>query len=85
MFETRIDTGKCKQDFFNEWVCHIDTKLTVPSGAKVSDEFKREFFVFPTLRHAEYFYLGKATEDNDILGLSYRLWDIEDKLLFGDD
>ena len=85
MFETRIDTGKCKQDFFDQWVQHIDTKLTVPTGARVDDEFSREFFTFQSLRHAEYYYAGKMSEDVDICGMSYRLWDVEDKIFFGDD
>lgn len=85
MFETRIDTGKCKQDFFDQWIQHIDTKLTVPKGARIDDEFKRDFFIFQSLRHAEYYYAGKMSEDVDICGLSYRLWDVEDKMMFGDD
>ena len=85
MFETRIDTGKCKQDFFDKWVQHIDTKLTIPNNAKIDDEFKRSFFVFQSLRHAEYYYAGKVSDDIDITGLNYRLWDREDKMLFGDD
>lgn len=85
MFETKIDTGKCKQDFFDQWVQHIDTKLTVPTGARVDDEFSRDFFTFQSLRHAEYYYAGKMSEDVDICGMSYRLWDVEDKLFFGDD
>lgn len=85
MFETKIDTGKCKQDFFDQWIQHIDTKLTVPAGARVDDEFSRDFFTFQSLRHAEYYYAGKMSEDEDICGMSYRLWDVEDKLFFGDD
>ena len=85
MFETRIDTGKCKQDFFDQWLQHIDTKLTVPQNARIDDEFPRDFFVFQSLRHAEYYYAGKMSEDVDICGLSYRLWDVEDKMFFGDE
>lgn len=84
MFETRIDTGLCKQDFFNKWKRHIDTKTTIPPNAKTTDEFKREFFRFANFEQAISFYEGKLLEDSDVFGVEYRNWDDEDYLTFGD-
>lgn len=84
MFETRIDTGMCKQDFYNKWRRHIDTKTTVPTGARTSDEFARDFHIFANYEQAAAYYLGKLKEDGDIFGVQYREWDIEDYLTFGD-
>ena len=84
MFETRIDSGLCVQDFFNKWKRHIDTKTSVPKNAKVQDEFTREFYTFADYEQAAAFYAGKVLEDSDIFGTEYRDWDKEDYLTFGD-
>ena len=84
MFETRIDSGLCKQDFFNKWRRHIDTKTTVPAGATTKDDFIREFHVFADYEQATAFFSGKLKEDADIFGVEYRQWDNEDYLTFGD-
>ena len=84
MFETRIDSGLCKQDFFNKWRRHIDTKTTVPAGATTKDDFIRDFHVFADYEQAAAFFSGKLKEDADIFGVEYRQWDNEDYLTFGD-
>lgn len=84
MFETGIETDMCKQDFFNKWKEHIDTKTTIPPKASVDDEFVRNFHIFRSYGHAINFFEGKYTEDEDVLDLTYRQWDKEDEILFGD-
>ena len=84
MFETEIDTDKCKQDFFNKWKKHIDTKTTTPPGASIDDEFVRNFHIFRTYSHAMKFFRGKVEEKEDIFDLTYRQWDKEDELIFGE-
>lgn len=84
MFETDIETEMNKQDFFNKWKEHIDTKTTVPENAMFNDEFVRDFHIFPSYSHAINFFRGRVMEDEDIFDLSYRQWDKEDEILFGD-
>lgn len=84
MFETRIDSGLCKQDFFNKWKRHIDTKMTIPYEAKTYDDFTRDFHIFDDYEQAAAYFTGKLKEDTDIFGVEYRQWDNEDYLIFGD-
>lgn len=84
MFETGIETGMCKQDFFNKWREHIDTKTTTPPGATINDQFKRYFRVFRSYKNAVYFFNAKKMDTEDIFDLEYRQWDKEDKILFGE-
>lgn len=84
MFEKGIETDKTKQDFFNKWREHIDTKTTTPPNATINDEFKRDFRVFRTYKHAVNFFNGRAVEVEDIFDLEYRQWDKEDEILFGE-
>lgn len=84
MFETGIETDKSKQDFFDKWIEHIDTKTTTPPGVTVNDQFKRDFRVFRSYTHAIHFFNAKKVEDEDIFDLAYRQWDKEDEILFGD-
>lgn len=84
MFETHIDSGLGKQDFFDKWVGHIDTKTTIKKNATVEDDFKRDFHLFRSNWHAnEYFKCG-IDDETDIFELSYRQWDKEDELTFGE-
>lgn len=84
MFETDIETEKSKQDFFDKWVEHIDTKTTTPPGVTIYDQFKREFRVFRSYKHAVNFFNAKRMEAVDIFDLEYRQWDKEDEILFGE-
>lgn len=84
MFETGIETEMCKQDFFNKWREHIDTKTSVPPNATINDEFKRDFRVFRSYKHAVNFFNGRNVEVEDVFDLTYRQWDKEDEILFGE-
>lgn len=84
MFETKIKTDKTKQDFFDKWIEHIDTKTTTPPNATINDEFKRDFRVFRSYTHARHFFECRAVEVEDVFGLKYRDWDKEDEILFGE-
>lgn len=84
MFETGIETDMSKQDFFNKWKEHIDTKTTIPPGACVDDEFVRNFHIFRSYSHAIKFFRGRVGEIEDVVDLTYRQWDEEDELIFGD-
>lgn len=84
MFETKIETGQCKQDWFDKWNKHIDTKTTIPVGATIDDEFMREFHVFESNGNAERYYNDKYTETLDVFDLEMRDWDKEDEFQFGD-
>lgn len=84
MFEKGIETDKTKQDFFDKWREHIDTKTTTPPNATINDEFKRDFRVFRSYKHAVNFFRARNLEVEDILDLEYRQWDKEDEILFGE-
>lgn len=84
MFEKGIETDKTKQDFFDKWREHIDTKTTVPPNATINDEFKRDFRVFRSYKHAVHFFNGRNVEVVDVFDLTYRQWDKEDEILFGE-
>jgi hypothetical protein len=84
MFEKGIETDKTKQDFFDKWREHIDTKTTVPPNATINDEFKRAFRVFRSYKHAVNFFNGRNVEAEDVFDLTYREWDKEDEILFGE-
>lgn len=84
MFEKSIETDKTKQDFFDKWREHIDTKTTVPPNATINDVFKRDFRVFRSYKHAVNFFNGRNVEVEDVFDLTYREWDKEDEILFGE-
>lgn len=78
-----------KQNWFDKWYTHIDTKLTSPAKARPDDEFERDFIKFKSDFEASIYY-GEASNSNcvdcdDISGESYRDWDAEDASLFGED
>lgn len=84
MFETNIKRGKCKQDWFEEWHRHIDTKTTTPEKARVDDEFMRDFHVFENNVSAEKYYIDRYKDTLDVYDSEMRDWDREDELEFGD-
>lgn len=84
MFEKDIPTGMTKQDFFNKWMQHIDTKTTVPKNATTDDDFMREFHVFRSSWHANEYFKQKPTDKTYVFDMSFKNWDEEDKLTFGD-
>ena len=84
MFDKNIPTDKTKQEFFEEWRQHIDTKTTVPKNAASNDEFIREFHVFKSNSHAEEYFREKPNDKTHLFDQPFRQWDEEDKLIFGD-
>ena len=84
MFETKIPTSMRKQDFFDKWIEHIDTKTTVPENATTEDDFKRDFHVFRSNWHANQYFKEKPADKTYVFDQSFRDWDEVDRLTFGD-
>lgn len=84
MFEKDIPTSMTKQEFFDKWRQHIDTKTKVPENATSDDEFIREFHVFARNPDAEQYFKQKPENKTYVFEQTFRKWDEEDKLTFGD-
>lgn len=54
------------QEWYDEWKLHIDTKLTVPKGAKFSVNFERDWHVFYNTSAAHLFYEAMAKEPEEL-------------------
>lgn len=88
MFVKDISVGICKQDWFDKWIRHMDTKTTKPEGACYDDEFERHFPVYAnydvaltSIEESD----DKLEDDNGLFFMSPKIdWDKRDEEIFGE-
>lgn len=78
-----------KQHWFGNWHLHIDTKMSVPKGAKFTDNFERSWHVFYN-NHAARLYFAKTAKEpeefdaDDIASGAFVDWDAQLKAQYGE-
>lgn len=63
MFITDIPKNTTQYNWYQKYIRHCDTKMSVPEGATYKDEFERDFMIFETYEDAVEFFAKHKRND----------------------